>query len=224
MTWVEVKRPIDVEDRALDLALLAYILKHSAPFYGRTKLQKTTFLVELGLREHHLIGPRFRFYRHDHGPFSKDLLDAYELLEHRGIAAHDAPGLTRRGKLLADFVEALKDEPGNRVVFEQIDPILEKCRPLNGSELKERLYETPVRPERGSAKMKVRDIPPGTDIVAPKGAHSLKVPDDLKRLILEELELTDEQIEQAEKDWPQTERRVLNRLRDAISDERRHNE
>ena len=181
-------------------------------------------MVELGLRERHLIGPRFRFYRHDHGPFSKDLLDAYEWLERCGFATHDAPGLTKRGKLLAEFVEALKEEPDNREVFEQIDPILEKCRPLNGSELKERLYEIDVRPERGSAKVKVRDIPAGTDIVAPAGAHTLKVPADLKRLILEELELTDDQIEQAERDWSRTEKRALNRLRDAISDERRHSE
>jgi uncharacterized protein YwgA len=199
----EVKRPTDPRESAIDLALLAYILKGAAPFQGRTKLQKTTFLTELRLREHDLIGPRFRFYRYDNGPFSKNLLNAYDVLHAQGLTTHrDELGLTERGQVLADLVQMLKDEPDNREFFSEVDTVLETCRRRTGEQLMEEVYDLDVRPEGWTTSMKVRNIPKYTDIIVPIGRPTLCVPKDLLTLIIEELELTDNQIAEADKRLP----------------------
>jgi uncharacterized protein YwgA len=217
MAFYEIKRPIEANERALDLALLAYILNGAAPFYGRLKLQKTTFLVEHNLREHNLTGPRFRFYRYDHGPFSKDLLDAYELLQSRGLAPRYGIGLTKRGTVLAEFVEAMKEVPQNRKPFDEIDAVLRKCRDRNGTDLKEQLYEMIVRPEHESKGMKIRDISAGTDLVAPTSEASLEVPEDLLRLIQEELELDEKKLDKAREQVPQIIEDFIRTVTDARS-------
>ena len=204
MAWYKVKRPIDPKESAVDLALLAYILKGAAPFYGRIKLQKTTFLTELRLRERGLTGPRFRFYRYNNGPFSKDLLLAYELLHAQGLALHrDSPGLTERGQMLADFAQMLRDESDNRELFDEIDPVLKHCKKRNGAELMHEVYGLVVRPEDSTESLKVRDIPSRADIIVPTGSPTLHVPEDLLALIIEALEVTDEQLAEGRRQMPE---------------------
>jgi len=199
MARYEIKPPIDPRDRAIDLALLAYILKGAAPFYGRTKLQKTTFLSELSLRDRHLVGPRFEFYRWNNGPFSQQLWAAYDLLHTKGFAhAPVEPGLTRRGRELSELVTELKREDENRAFFRILDSVLEQCKHKTGEQLLNDVYEMEVRPESSGKKMKVRDIPKNVKIIVPPNQTSLKVAHDLEKLILQELEITEEGIRRAE--------------------------
>lgn len=214
----EVKSPEEeAREHAIDLALVAYILENAAPFFGKTKLQKTTFLVELNLRERGLTGPRFCFYRYKKGPFSKTLLEAHEALMARGLVRQYT--LTDRGVRLVRFVDMLKQEPDNRAFFEIADSILADCQKQHGAQLMDDLYELHVRPEGSSDKMGLKDIPMGTDIVVPRGEPSLKIPAEIFQAIVDELEITDEEVKQAEKEWPEIEARALRRLQAAISDD-----
>ena len=179
----ELKPPIDSRDRAIDLALLAYILKGAAPFYGRTKLQKTTFLVEFNLARGGLTGPRFSFFRYNNGPFSRELWDAYDLLHNRGFAKQaDQPGLTERGNVLAEFASELCDE-ANRKFFARLDATLEDCQPRKGAQLMRSIYKMELPIDHKS--IKVEDIPIGVDLIVPTGEPSLHVPADLQRLLVE---------------------------------------
>ncbi len=209
----ELKPPIDSRDRAIDLALLTYILKGAAPFFGRTKLQKTTFLSELSLRDKHLVGTRFEFYRWNNGPFSQQLWAAYNLLHAKGFA-HTCvePGLTQRGRELSELVSELKREDENRIFFKILDSTLEHCKQKTGEQLLNAVYEMEVRPEFSTKKMKVRDIPKNVKIIVPPDKASLKVAHDLERLILEELEISEEDIQTAiKKDLPEMERQLVAR-------------
>lgn len=200
MARYELKRPIDPRDRAIDLALLAYILKKAAPFYGRTKLQKTTFLAEHALSEIGLTGPRFTFFRYNNGPFSRQLWDAYDFLHAQGFARQaDQPALTDRGVVLVDYVAELRDET-NRKFFTRLDSTLEDCRHRKGAQLMRAVYqlELPVDHQM----IKVEDIPIGVDLIVPQGEPSLRVPSDLRRLLIEELELTDDRLVTARAEAP----------------------
>ncbi len=215
MVWINVKRPTPSKESAVNLAFLAYILDKAAPFYGKTKIVKTAFRVELALRDQGMIGPTFRFYRYKKGPFSVELLNAYDTLWSRGFAKNFA--LTERGKRLSKFMETLKRIPHNRSVFNVMDAALERCRIQHGSRMMDDLYEIRVRPEDGKDKVVLKDIPMNTDIVAPKGDPTVNIPSNVLRAIVDELEITDEEVQRAEKDWPNIEARALGRLHAAIS-------
>jgi uncharacterized protein YwgA len=199
--------------KALDLGLLAYILDRAAPFPGRTKLQKTTFLSELSLREKNLVGPHFEFYRWNNGPFSQQLWGAYDLLTAKGFTTHPAePGLTQRGRELSELVAELKRAQENRRFFEILDSTLRECKSKNGKQLLDAVYEMEVRPEHSSKRMRVRDIPVNTKIIVPPNKTSLKIAYDLEQLILEELEISEEDIQTAtEKGLPEMEKQLVTR-------------
>lgn len=198
--------------KAVDLGLLAYILDRAAPFYGRAKLQKTTFLSELSLREKNLVGPHFEFYRWKNGPFSQELWGAYDLLAAKGFAYSSEPGLTRRGHELSELVAELKRAQENRAFFEVLDSALKYCQPKDGSALIEAVYDMDVRPQFSTKKMKVRDMPLNTKIIVLPNKTTLKIAHDLEKLILEELEISEEDIQIAiEKDLPAMERQIVAR-------------
>lgn len=196
----QVKRPIEPKERAIDLALLAYILKGAAPFYGRTKLQKTTFLVELDLAQAGFTGPRFSFFRYNNGPFSRELWDAYDLLHDRGFAKQaDQPGLTERGAVLAEFAAELHDE-ANRKFFARLDATLEACQQRKGAQLMRSIYKMEVQIDHELTK--IEDVLIGVDLIVPEGEPSLHVPRDIQRLLLEELELSEERLAKARERVP----------------------
>ena len=90
----------------------------------------------------------------------------------------------------------------------------------SGAQLMDDLYETRVQPEGSIDKIILRDIPMGTDIIVPKGDLSLKIPAEMVQAIIDELEITDQEMKRGERDWPETEARALSRLQAAISDDR----
>jgi|SRR5208282_939966 len=196
----EVKRPIEPKERAIDLALLAYILKGAAPFYGRTKLQKTTFLVEFDLAQVGLTGPRFSFFRYNNGPFSRELWDAYDFLHSQGFTKQaDQPALTDRGNVLADYATELRDE-ANQKFFARLDATLENCQRRKGAQLMRAVYRMELAVDH--QMMKIEDIPIGVDLIVPEGPPSLHVPSDVQRLLIEELELTEEKLAKAREQIP----------------------
>jgi uncharacterized protein YwgA len=187
--------------KAVDLGLLAYILDRAAPFYGRTKLQKTTFLSELKLREENLVGPHFEFYRWLNGPFSQELWAAYELLADRGFAHHpDQPGLTQRGRELAELVSELRKFHSNVKFFDLLDSTLAYCQHRNGEQLLKMVYGLKVRPEHSQTAVKIEDMPMNTIIIAPPQRFSIEMSADLQKLIVAELEITEEDIRRAERE------------------------
>jgi hypothetical protein len=203
-------------NQALDLGLLTYMLDRAAPVYGRTKLQKTIFLSELKLRERDLVGPHFVFIRWDKGPFSQDLWTAYDLLARKGFAYSATYSLTKRGRELSELVAELKRADENREFFKILDATLKYCRPKSGEQLIELVYDMEVTPESSFMKMKIRDIPREEVIIAPPDRTSLVIAHDLEKLILEEIEISEDDIQRALKDdVPEMERALVERAMNA---------
>ncbi len=215
MARIELNKRTPFKESAVNLALLAYILDKAAPFLGKTKIIKTAFRIELALRESDLIGPTFRFYRYKHGPFSVELLDAYDALRFNGFAKNFA--LTDRGKRLARFAESLKKHRDNQPVFEIMDEVLQQCRNTHGWAMADDLYKVPIRPEHQHRRLLLKDIEEKVDLVAPKGMPNIRLPEATARAITDELQITDEDIKRTEQEWPAIEARALSRLHAAIN-------
>lgn len=205
-------------DKALDAALLLYILQHAAPMYGRTKLQKTAFLVELRLKERGLVGPHFRFIRYVNGPFSRQLWDTFDTLAEAGFVTKTGFRLTDRGRFLLELVmPELRRAAGNRRSFRVIDEVLESCTGRHGAGLIKEVYQLEVASEDAPEKrVKVIDIAFGAEIIVPPSG-GLEIPPELELLLKEELELTDAELKQAEHRLPEIERRAIKNLSEALS-------
>jgi len=198
---------------SLDLALLAYILRGAFPVTGKIKLQKTGFFSEFRLKERGLVGPHFRFIRYHRGPFSGDLEQAGSALAQHGFTHSTKFELTKRGQELSDLIAELKRLPENRVFFRTLDATLEHCKNRNGDQLMEDAYNLEMFAEGDSEKRKIRDIPLNTVLIAPPDRSSLVVPVDLKKLIDNDLLISEEDVRRAEKkDLPKAEEEYLRRL------------
>jgi hypothetical protein len=198
----------------VDLVLLAYMIREASPFYGETKVQKTSFLSELYLRDQGLSGPRFPFFRFKNGPFSKELPDALTALSNGSFIIQSSPlKLTVMGHELAELIDELKLIPENRALFETLDETLMHCQPRGGEQLMNEVYELEMRPERWSEKLKIKDIPQNTDLIVPATDRSLIIPRELIELITKELETSEDDVRRAAKEErPKLEEAFLRRI------------
>lgn len=200
-------------DKLLDAPLLLYILKQAVPVYGRTKLQKTTFLIEHHLKEQGLVGPHFSFFRYLKGPFSGLLWDTFDNLAASGFLFKTTFEPTNRGLFLLDLViPELRKHPKNRAVFQVMDRTLERYKKWTGSKLISYVYDLEVVPDDlpGQA-MRVEDIPIGIEIITPPSG-GLELSSDLEELIRQELAMTNEELEAARQRQPEIERQALRNL------------
>jgi hypothetical protein len=208
-------------DKPIDAVWLLYVLQGAAPVHGRTKLQKTTFLVAERLRDHSLVGPHFRFIRYANGPFSRQLWDTYDDLAARGFVRKSGFELTDRGRFLLELaIPPLKAMRGNRRIFRVADETLAWCKKRHGSSLMNYVYGLQVVPDEQPEKpMKVADIPLGVGIIN-RPVGGLDVPQDLQLLIEEELNLTEEELADARRRLPEIERRAIRNLSEGLSEAR----
>ncbi|HEV8714201.1 MAG TPA: hypothetical protein VGX03_15410 [Candidatus Binatia bacterium] len=202
-------------DIILDSVLLLYLLDGAGEIRGNLKTQKTTFLAELALREQGLHGPHFGFFRYKNGPFSKDLAQTYDRLVAGGFLAPETAKPTERGQFLLGLAfPQLREQ--NEAVFASMDETLAIYRAWNGRQLMEHVYSLTVEPDGWPGmRLPVEKIPMHMDILVPPPG-GLEVDNDTLALVLEELSITQEEIEEAERDWPETEQRAIKRLTDAI--------
>ncbi|MGH7812850.1 MAG: hypothetical protein ACREQI_02450 [Candidatus Binataceae bacterium] len=204
-------------DRILDSVLLLYFLKGAAPIYGRTKMQKTIFLVEMRLREKGLTASHFRFFRHNNGPFSPQVWDQADRLCERGQLSRGNLNPTSEGEFILDLAmpELKKLNPK---AFEIIDRELAYCKSRTGEALMKQVYKIDLIPDEMPARrMKVEDIPFGIDIIVPKQG-GLKIPADLLEVLREQLAVTPAQLEAARARMPILERRAIRNLTEALSE------
>lgn len=203
-------------DKLVDAVLLAYFLQKSAPVYGRTKVQKSAFLVGYELRQAHLVGAHFKFIRYLKGPFSFQIWDTYDALATNGFVHRKALEPTERGQFLIDLIVPELRKTNERT-FEIADRVLAWCQRRNGNTLMRHVYALQVAPdEEPQKRMKVVDIPMGWTILAPPPG-GLIVPPPLEALIKEELSLTQADLDLAHKRYPETEKLALNDLDEALS-------
>jgi hypothetical protein len=200
-------------DKAVDSLLLTYELKKAVPFLGRTKVQKTTFLIELKLREQHLIGPHFRFFRYTNGPFSREVWDTFDDLANRGFVQKSNFDVTERGQFLLDLiVPPLREIPANEPVFAYMDGVLDDCKGKYGATLMRHIYDLEVAPdELPGERMKIADIPMFVDIIRPESG-GLEIPQELASLLLEELTVTQEELSASRKRLPDIHDSAMRRL------------
>jgi uncharacterized protein YwgA len=183
----------------IDFLALLYVLARARE-HQREKIQEGIFLIEEELARKGLSGPHFSFVCYMTGPFSSELSEALDQLRARGFVERDKAILTERGRFLAELVlPDWRNIPDNRPIFENIDRTLER-------------YQS-----HAAVESSLSGKPIGQTVIAPSG-DNLWLPKDLERLFQQEFELTDAQIDAAQKEWPELEARALARLRTAMND------
>jgi uncharacterized protein YwgA len=208
------------QEKRLDAVLLLYILRRSEPSSSRTKVQKTTFLVEYNLRRANLVGPRFRFFRYLNGPYSQQITEDLDELARNGFISKTALTPTERGQFLIDLIiPPLREMPDNRRAFEIIDKVLQWCKPRRAESLLRHVCGLEVSPDESpDVRMKVRDVPRFWDIIDPTET-GLKIPPELEQLLKSELALTPRQLRDAKRRLPEIERRAFKNLAETLKND-----
>lgn len=200
---------------ALNDALLVYMLDSAAPVYGRVKVQKTPFLVQLALRKIGRVASTFGFRRHHNGPFSQDVWDSLDRVTEYGFLREDY-GLTDRGLLLVDLIHSLGEVPGNEDAFAEMATVLRHCRTHTGQELMNEVYEIELEPDSmPGERHRIRDIPSRRLILA-GGETDLIVPPAVKSVLRAEMAMTEEQLAEATERAEEINREAAERLLVAI--------
>jgi uncharacterized protein YwgA len=203
-------------DKVVDSVLLTYLMQQCAPIFGRTKIQKSMFLVELGLKKAELVGPHFRFMRYHNGPFSRQVWDSFDDLVSSGFLHKTTFDLTERGKFLLELVipEIRRLNPN---ILSVVDHELSSCKQRTGEDLMRYIYGLQVTPdEEPSRQMRIEDIPLGWTIIDPPSG-GLNVPADLEALMRDELSRSQRDIEEARRNYPQTEHLAIADLKRALN-------
>lgn len=204
-------------DKPIDAVFLLHILKEAAPIYGRTKVQKATFLVEYDLKEKGLRGgPHFSFIRYLKGPFSRQVWDTYDELAEKGFVRKSDFELTERGKFLLELaIPELREK--NPEVFRAINARLEWCKRKHGPSLIDYVYRIETEPDGApGTRMKIGDMAFGLPILDPQPG-GLEVSEETAQLIHEELELTQEELADAQRRLPELEQRAVRNLTEALN-------
>src|SRR5262249_12896589 len=154
-------------DIILDTVLLLYLLDKAGEVQGNLKVQKTTFLTELELRDHGMRGPHFCFFRYHRGPFSRTLWDTIDQLVATGFLRRSTMKPTERGWFLLNLAfPELREK--NEAVFTCIDTTLARYRGWTGEHLMRHVYELEIElDDWPGTRMRVADMPMNLDILIP---------------------------------------------------------
>jgi uncharacterized protein YwgA len=154
-----------------DLTAVLYLFNRAntiAPIDGNFKIQKLGFISELRGQEAALRAAHYKFFRYNHGPYSKDLANDVGFLKERGFI-DNFNRLTDRGKYLIEYVRP--EIAANELSAASIDIVQEVCDEFArfaGIELKRMVYEMSVPViDYNNCKLKVKDIGYFTDILDP---------------------------------------------------------
>lgn len=124
----------DIRDRAEWILCLLYAPdaygRNNTPLYGKTRLQKATFLLDRKLEEKFGVKTGFNFKPDKYGPFDKGVYTAVTLLQNEGLLSVKEPSehdekydlvqyqLTEKGEAEAqDQFEELPEEQQDLVVW-----------------------------------------------------------------------------------------------------------
>jgi uncharacterized protein YwgA len=208
------------QEQRLDAVLLLYILNSLGPGPGRTKLQKTVFLIEFELRRASLVGPRFRFFRYLDGPYSQQINQDLDELARKAFLSKTTLTLTKRGEFLVDLiVPPLRETTGNRRTFEIVDKVLQWCKPRQAGSLLRYVCGLEVSPDESpNVQMKIREVPRFWDIIDPPET-GLKISRDLDQLLKSEIALTPSQLRSAKRRLPEIESKMFKNLSNALKNE-----
>jgi uncharacterized protein YwgA len=185
---------------------------------GNLKIQKLLFLHEFegirgGLKSNH-----YKYFRHNQGPYSKDLANDVASLEKIGLVNRASRKLTKRGKI---FLEYFRPEV-DRIIGVTLHIAEDVCREfgrLSGPQLVNHVYRmrVPVY-DFGGVEATVRDIPSFTDIFDPLHDQSTKELDTLDEVTIKQMEeqlaITPEQLDSSNVGFKQA---VNERLERAFS-------
>jgi len=183
--------------------LLLKILDTDNNIFGNLKLQKQVFLNELSLMKANMGGLYYKYFRHNYGPFSADLMGDYTVLANKGFIHKTTYSLTERGQYLIEYVEgSIREHKDNKRIFRKVENTTEKYKKYNGTELMQRVYKLAVEPEDiPGESMQVKDIPSFRDILMPEChdfKYQLKIPPKILNDVKVELAMDQEEWENLE--------------------------
>lgn len=211
----------------IDNLLTLYLLKHSQDkgycIDGPLKFQKLAFISELEMTTQKEKGLHLKFFRYNLGPYSKDLAEDYKKLEKLGLAKHYkiTSATVDILNFLWDELEKIND---NRLIVDKIRETINRYGKYPGPNLTNKVYDMKMEPhDMPGSKLKIRDIPPFTDLLVPeifKANVIFDVPNDLLDILEEEFKLSDKARERINKEWPmfleKGEKKLLNVLSERV--------
>jgi len=191
----------DGRDTANQILLLSTLgkVRASGDHIGKTLLTKVFFLAENKLSKKDSIGlPSYKFFRHQYGPFSKDLYEDLGLLSNSRLVTAHGSRATRAGRELALFLsERLKEDDTWRHVIDTLDKTYEKYRGWSAVDIEERVYKMKIRPLHGEKKQSIKEIANFTDLIDPAQNNDLSVapiPQDVREAYQYALSVTEEDL------------------------------
>ncbi|MEE9279439.1 MAG: hypothetical protein V3V67_04640 [Myxococcota bacterium] len=153
----------------LDAYLLLSAISQFRGWMLRTRVQKTIFCAEeQALRESLTPFPTFKFFRWNHGPFSKELAQTEDwLVEHGFVSSSGGPVTTRGTKLLADLRPSVLEHQEARIALLLIERYGERFSKLTLSEVLRQVYSMVWK------KQTIAETVEGENLLEPKRSPEL---------------------------------------------------
>lgn len=179
--------------------LLALFRCSKEPF-DNLKIQKVVFISEDEGRKKGIAVADFKFFRYDLGPYSKALANEVRRLVDFGFIDPETLQPTKRGKYILEYLTELSSESETtKASLDILDAVCKEYGSIKSSRLVDTVYRRNVRVSGlGGTEMRVRDIPPCTDIIDPirDGLQAVaEIPEDLLEILEVELSLTAEDVD-----------------------------
>jgi uncharacterized protein YwgA len=168
---------------------------------GNLKIQKLAFIYELKGQEKNFKAAHYRFFRHNLGPYSKDLANDVLALKKLGFITSTTNQLTGRGTFILEYLAPyLQSAETATQLFAILEGVCREYGRFSGPQLVNKVYGMTVPViDYGNEKWKVKDIPSFTDILDPQKIAQLKeaqvFPEDVLADIRDELQIPSERLD-----------------------------
>lgn len=134
---------------------------------GNLKVQKLLFLHEFKGIQNRLKSNHYKYFRHNFGPYSKDLANDIIELEKLGFISGSSRRLSKRGKLFLEYFQPeVQMSLGESLHYAQ--EICQEYGKFSGPQLVNKVYRLSVPVyDFGGTSAVVKEIPTFTDIFDP---------------------------------------------------------
>lgn len=160
----------DYENLIIDLYLFWRLERKG----GRVTTAKLLYLLEDELFNRNMVGPRYKMYRQDFGPYNSNIADHLTFLSRNEFLSYDVFYFERAkkdvesyfsnektSKFIKDIDELIQE---NSKIFNLFDDIIKEFGYLNSDQLIELIYSLP---KTGSKKQRIEDYKFNSIVLSP---------------------------------------------------------
>jgi uncharacterized protein YwgA len=169
-------QPQEIWDRIILLHLLQAAHGHAG--VDNLKIQKLMFIAEIEGARRNLRAAHYPFFRHTHGPFSKELANEVVLLERLGLIDPESRELTDRAAPILQRASHDMDRSAKATeVLSIVNGVCADCKHLDSfPHLVNHVLDMVVPVAGwGNEPAAIRDVPLCVDILRPNDLHAMDV-------------------------------------------------